>query len=267
MSPSLDCQPNPFSTRFIRPGALPFSFESMAPDDIAGKSSADADDPNLASARVSAIVDRLDRIKFGLIVGPHGTGKSTLLQTLCGDLACRYPSIEKIQLHAPEGRRYHHRLRHGYENGCRVRRLLTTVPVGSLLIIDGIEQLLPWDRWWLRRFASRNGLRLLATSHTSLVGFSTLYVTAASRPLVECLSQCLLCEVDDQVASAVRGKLDRTEIHHDTDIRSLWFDLYDVVEAYGGGRRVALAIRSEPPQAIRTPAMRSETRQAIRNQA
>src|SRR5581483_12050635 len=56
---------NPFSTRFIQPGAIPFHFPT--PDGLA------------------AIVRRLEGAGGrGQIIGPHGSGKSTLLAALLG---------------------------------------------------------------------------------------------------------------------------------------------------------------------------------------
>src|SRR3954454_24922938 len=54
---------NPFATRFIRPGAIPFLF--------------------LDGDSAEAIVERLEANQWrGQIIGKHGSGKSTLLATL-----------------------------------------------------------------------------------------------------------------------------------------------------------------------------------------
>src|SRR5579859_6457327 len=61
---------NPFSTRCVRPGAIPFRFPP-------GESAA-------------TMVDRLERQGWwGQIVGPHGSGKSTLLAALLPELRRR----------------------------------------------------------------------------------------------------------------------------------------------------------------------------------
>src|SRR6185295_305765 len=54
---------NPFATRFIRPGAIPFLF--------------------LDGDSADAIVERLKANRWrGQIIGEHGSGKSTLIATL-----------------------------------------------------------------------------------------------------------------------------------------------------------------------------------------
>ena len=54
---------NPFSTRFVRPGAIPFCFPQ--------------------GEGAGTLVTRLERQGWwGQIVGPHGSGKSTLLAQL-----------------------------------------------------------------------------------------------------------------------------------------------------------------------------------------
>ena len=59
---------NPFSTRFVRPGALEYLFE--------------------VGMRAEDVVQRLAGTNWrGQIVGPHGSGKSTLLATLLEPLA------------------------------------------------------------------------------------------------------------------------------------------------------------------------------------
>src|SRR5205814_1339909 len=73
-------QTNPFSTRWIRPGAVPFLF----------------------SAGVSAegLVEQLRLNNWrGVIVGPHGSGKSTLLATLMPTIEQTGLLVRRISLH------------------------------------------------------------------------------------------------------------------------------------------------------------------------
>ncbi len=66
---------NPFATRHVRPGAIPYRF---APGSAA-----------------EGVVERLAAADWqGQIIGPHGSGKSTLLATLLPAIesAGRHPS-------------------------------------------------------------------------------------------------------------------------------------------------------------------------------
>jgi len=63
---------NPFATRFVRPGSVPFLFAHQE--------------------TVEQLVDRLGKARwYGQIVGPHGSGKSTLLASMLPGLRAERP--------------------------------------------------------------------------------------------------------------------------------------------------------------------------------
>src|SRR5262245_62831976 len=102
---------NPFSTRFVRPGAIPYQF--------------------VDGADVAALATRLEgQGWWGQIVGPHGSGKSTLLATLLPELR-RRRRVVVVELHA-DRRRF-------------LELAWSREP--TLLVVDGHEQL----GWWARR--------------------------------------------------------------------------------------------------------------------
>src|SRR5437016_5663581 len=71
---------NPFSTRFVRPGALPFRFS--------------------AGQTAASLVARLHELHWrAQIVGPHGTGKSTLLAALLPEIEAAGQQVRAIALH------------------------------------------------------------------------------------------------------------------------------------------------------------------------
>src|SRR5262245_49587973 len=79
-SPSSNVSSNPFSTRFIRPGAIPFIFS-------AGESA-------------ESLVDHLRVNNWrGQIIGPHGSGKSTLLAALLPALQAAGRTVACVSLH------------------------------------------------------------------------------------------------------------------------------------------------------------------------
>ncbi len=125
---------NPFSASRVRPGAAPFLFP-------AGEDSA-------------ALVEQLELGGWrGEIVGPHGSGKSTLLAALSAELAARGRQTFSIALHDGERRLPVE------------RRQLAALASGTLVIVDGYEQLSWWSRWRLGRMCASRGWGLLVTAH------------------------------------------------------------------------------------------------------
>ncbi len=159
---------NPFSTRYIRPGAIPYLF----PDGIS----------------VSSLVERLRMNNWrGQIIGPHGSGKSTLLAALVPVMEGAGRHVVSIALHQGE------------------RRLLAidraALSSTTLLVIDGYEQLSWWSRWRVQRLCKRHGAGLLATAHTDQ-GLPTIFQTQPSEPLVQRVVAALLPTDDGTLAPA-----------------------------------------------------------------
>jgi len=184
---------NPFSTRFIRPGAISFVF------------------PEGQSA--TALVQRLgDQQWWGQIIGDHGSGKSTLLATLIPALETAGRNVLNVTLHQGE-----HRLP-PFDQGA--------VTASAQLVIDGYEQLSWWSRRRLKSLCGRRGAGLLVTAHTD-VGMQTLYCTEPSEELAQAVVTRLLPQQDadithDDVSSAyaVAGG----------NLRETLFKLYDVYQ-------------------------------------
>ncbi len=124
---------NPFSTRFIRPGSIAYRFEN--------------------ERQLPSIVKRIKSEKHGQIIGPHGSGKSTLVHTLRKQLANEGHSTPLIELH--DGQR------------CLTRHhvhLMKTLGFGTLFV-DGYEQLGLRSRWRLGRWQKKCGCGLVITTH------------------------------------------------------------------------------------------------------
>src|SRR5262245_44900485 len=137
---------NPFSSRWIRPGALPFLFP--------------------AGIDVPSLVAQLERNHWwGEIVGPHGTGKSTLLAGLLQ--AIRGCGRGTLQFELHNGQR---RLPVGWRQAVQWSGR-------GLVAVDGYEQLDRWSRMRLRRLCRRFGSGLLVTAHAP-AGFPLLYRTS-----------------------------------------------------------------------------------------
>jgi hypothetical protein len=192
---------NPFSTRFIRPGAIPFLF---AGGELA-----------------ASLVERLhDQHWWGQIIGPHGSGKSTLLETLKTELEAADRQIVAITLHQGE-----HRLPPW------ARSSLTAT---TQLVIDGYEQLSWWSRWWVKLLCQRRGAGLLITAHTD-AGLPTMYCTEPSQELARAVVAQLLGAENGLISSR-----DIVAAYQATggNMREMLFRLYDIYQANESIRNV-----------------------------
>jgi hypothetical protein len=185
---------NPFSTRYVRPGALAFQFrrgESL--EQLAAEFAA--------------------QNWQGQIVGAHGSGKSTLLAMLLPCLEQMGRSVFKFSLHDGERRLP---MRRGQRQSLSPR---------SVLAIDGYEQLSSWSRFRIKRLCRQSGCGLLVTAHLD-VGLPLLYRTVAdleiARRVVRRLAPAEGTIADSDVRQACQT--------HQGDLREALFRLYDVYE-------------------------------------
>ena len=192
--PTLDS--NPFATRFTRPGALPFLFP------------AEVDAPKLARQLAA-------NHWWGEIVGPHGTGKSSLLAELAPLLEGAGRTLVRATL-------------------SRDRRQPPFTAADAALwtaatqvIVDGYEQLSWWNRRTLQAWVRGRKAGLLVTTHQPL-GLPPLWRTAPTLELAQQLVARLLPSGDstigaEDVASAFANST--------TNLREMLFALYDVYQS------------------------------------
>ena len=183
---------NPFCTRRVRPGAMPFLF--------AGDLTAE-----------NAVARLRENGWRGQIVGPHGSGKSALLATLVPAIERAGRRVLLLELH--DGQRT---LPLDFWRGAELASC-------TLLAIDGYEQLGRWTRFRLARFCPAG---LLVTAHAS-VGLPELCRTAVDLDLACRLATQLQCRHRVLVtAHDVAQRFPR----HGGNLRELLFDLYDLYE-------------------------------------
>ena len=186
---------NPFCSRCIRPGAIPFYFPE--------------------GSSIETLIDTLDKNGWrGQIIGPHGSGKSTLLAALL-------PKIEQC------GRRIVHlELQDGVRSLPISANDLQAMDANTQLAIDGYEQLSYWTRRNLKNRSLHQGFGVVILGHEPLE-YPDLYQTSCDLSVAKLIVQRLLEN------SIVRIKDTTVEEHferHHGNLREMLFSLYDVYE-------------------------------------
>lgn len=201
--------PNPFSTRFTRPGALP----PLAMDG----SSIDA----------ASLLRRLSALGgTAAIRGPHGSGKSTLMRSLEAALAAEGRLGGSLRL---GGGRLHDPL--------AVIRGVAACGPAEVLCVDGWERLGPLAAAGLAATARLLGRQLLVTVHGATT-IPTLVETATSVELLERIVGLLPPHGGSIHPQDVREAFAASA----GDLREALFSLYDLYEA--AGRSEAAEFRS-----------------------
>ncbi|HEY2295678.1 MAG TPA: hypothetical protein VGM86_33665 [Thermoanaerobaculia bacterium] len=109
----------------------------------------------LAVVSWEEMLDRLAALEFrAALVGPHGHGKTTLLEDLGARLAERGFRVRTATLRLGERRL----------GAVRSAALFQDPDPRDLLLVDGAEQLDPLS-WWTLRLRSRDAAGLIVTSH------------------------------------------------------------------------------------------------------
>jgi energy-coupling factor transporter ATP-binding protein EcfA2 len=251
-----DLPKNPFSTRFTRPEAVAFQCPvggGVADHDIAFSEHYPAVVPqSLREASAESyclrehesaetvelchrIIRQLKSTGCGLIVGPHGSGKTTLLYTLMPFLISAFQSdglaqVRRMQLTTPLVNTAWTRFRHARESVHAAVDCLRALEPGSLLVIDGVEQLRSRDLRSLLRKSQRRDVFLLATSHARVAGLSILHQTTVDVMLIQMLADRLLEDASPSVVEIVSRELQGRDLDECTNVRDLWFELYDIVQ-------------------------------------
>lgn len=188
--------PNPFATRYTRPGCV-------LPLDASGR-----------PVDVPSLVHRLqERAWRGAIIGPHGSGKTNLLSHVAAALADRPGS--RGPLRARSGR-----------DALAILRSVLDAPPGVVVCIDSWEQLGVATRLALRAATAWRRCGLLVTSHMP-VALPTLVACHASREVLA----AIVTRLPDAGGGIASSDIDDLFTRHAGNIRDALAELYDRFEA------------------------------------
>jgi len=203
---------NPFATCWTRPGAIPFQFP-----------------PGVNAESLVAELAAADW--WGEILGPHGSGKSALLETLKPHFTAAGRSVATISLRDGQRR---------VPSRFLGKSLASSRP---LVIIDGYEQLSWLSRRLLRWRCRRASAGLLVTSHEA-TGLPLLFRMRPSLELAEQLVSMLTAQIPSPIAAAAVAA---SHACHGSNLREFFFALYDRHEALAGVARTAMRTPAKRP--------------------
>lgn len=189
---------NPFSTKFVRPGALAWIGD-------------DESDPD-------KLIQRLESFDWkGQICGPHGCGKSTLLESL-------KPRIRN-RLQVPI---FHVTFRsQDPDTQDSIGRLFSAKD--CFLVIDGLEQLKPATRKKIVTYSSHSNAGLLVTTHQPME-LPVLIHLKPDRALFHQIVDRLLSDAPLQLDSNIVKRAFENHVAANGSVREALFELYDHYE-------------------------------------
>jgi hypothetical protein len=165
----------------------------------------------LPEGQADGLLARLERLRYrAAIVGPHGTGKTTLMEDLETPLARLGFRVRHIRLDT-EHRRF---------SRADLSQLSATLGARDLVCLDGAEQL-DWARWLMFRWRTRRAGGVLITSHRPGL-LPTLIECTTSKELLDRIVSRLAPPTGD-----VRTPKDLFARHHG-NLRDALRELYDV---------------------------------------
>jgi energy-coupling factor transporter ATP-binding protein EcfA2 len=207
---------NPFASRRVRPESNLYRFAG------------DAESDQFARANfLSRLFQTLDQLRRAAIVGPHGTGKTTLLRSLEPHLHDKYDHVVVVALSSQR--------RHAAkELLSKLPKLVSPKANEACLVIDGYEQLRWRDRAAiLCAVRCRRSLSLLVTCHHSSVWIPTCFRTRFDPPLTRLLTAEKLADLPEPIREELWSRFEQQlagSVSSEQNLRELWFAMYDEYE-------------------------------------
>lgn len=217
---------NPFSTSRVRPNNNRYRFEL---DPTSERQS--------SQQFLEHLLATLDKYRRAAIVGPHGTGKTTLLRSIEHSLQSHFDAVYWIALSSQRRHTLHELLANIDPNveGSSQR---------VCMIVDGYEQLRWLDRILLvRHVKALSYLTLVVTSHTKSRLIPQVRETRCDAAMAKRLTEEKLAEVPEPLRgklwSYFEQKLEES-VQHPLNLRDLWFTMYDEFEKHKPQERFPL---------------------------
>ena len=205
---------NPFSAAAVSGGRLPYLFA----------------DPSAETELLQALEQRQ---WIGQIVGPHGSGKTTLSHHLWVQSRVRFPRLVQVTIRGPKN----------------IQRRVAGGSGRCLFVVDGIERLSRVDRWLFlfgfspfgNRRRAGQGDGLIVTGHRRLPWLPLVFETSFDQVLLDRLAGHLLevpspADISDidggdfwgqRWTDVSRALLQR----HESNAREILMEMYDLYEA------------------------------------
>lgn len=200
---------NPFATRYTAPGASPYRWL----DPVDGKIRSSDCDP------LDWLVCRVFRHRCSAIVGPHGSGKSSLLTALETPLRRQFSRVRRLRLQPTSS----------LWQAVATARAIGKSNAGELWLVDGLERLGPV---WLRFVclaARARGVSLLVTVHRERGFLPVVWRTDLDESFAKRLTVDRLLDWPGYADSLLDSWEDRW-LRAAGNLRELWFQLFDEFE-------------------------------------
>lgn len=220
---------NPFSSRFVRPDQMRYRFTQEI-------------DP---CGWVQSLVDRFQRQSALALIGPHGTGKTTLLHFLMPRLEACFGDVRYVRLCSSDPPI-------STTNAARL------VAGQTLVVIDGYEQLPVASRLAIiaQLKWGRSATRMLVTAHRRQWFVSTFFCTRWDVETVRDLTAEKLAHLPREQQIVMQLIADRLAQRYLPEqkvdgaaagnVRDYWFSLYDAYEELRNEPSVAAQGTAKP---------------------
>lgn len=201
---------NPFSTRYVQPGRISFQLRN--------------------GVTIDQLFEQFLQIptRRAAIVGPHGSGKSSLLETMRKSIPSQY-EVDAHRLSSESTRRD--------RTGARWELASQRWGPQTIVIVDGFEQVGWWAQYRLTRLVRNHESRLLVTTHSPMRRFPLLWMTQRTVDDDDYVLRQLLIAYDDDTEQRIDIEaIDIEEamirwrevrLKHPTDMREALMDMYD----------------------------------------
>lgn len=240
---------NPFATCHTAPGAGPYRWVDPVDGELR---SSDSDS-------LDWLVSRILAHRCSAIVGPHGSGKSSLLAVLEAPLRQRFSLVHRLCLQPRRNRRFWPpsgdaclllpcvlEPTNSAGKAIATVRAICRSRADALWLIDGLERLGPGWRRVIIRVARARGVALLATLHCEQRFLPVVWRTELNEPLAKRLTMDRLHDWPEYTEPLLSSWDDRWR-RSAGNLRELWFQLFDEFETLD---RASYASQPPFPQSV-----------------